>query len=113
MTMSQVIATRTLKVRRLEGDVDVPIRIFAPEPDMGAWRCRFEIGWPDKPKQAWSGGHDSMQALSLTLVHIGVDLYTSGYHEAGELMWDEPAEGYGFPVTASLRHLLVGRDRNF
>jgi hypothetical protein len=27
------IATRTLKVRRPDGDVDVPVRIFAPEKD--------------------------------------------------------------------------------
>ncbi len=111
--MSQVIASRTLKIRRATGDIDVPIRVFMLEPDAGSWKCQFEIGWPDQPKLAWSGGIDPMQALYLTLVHIGVDLYTSPYHEAGELMWDEPGEGYGFPVVASMRHLLVGMDRKF
>ncbi len=111
--MSQVIATRMLKIRRPDGDIDVPVRVFAPELDMGSWKCRFEIGWPDNPKTAWSGGYDSMQALFLTLVHIGADLYASPYHETGELMWDEPGGGYGFPTVASIRHLLVGTDRNF
>ncbi len=44
-----VIATRTLKLRTAGGgDVDVPIRVFAPEHmSDGTWFCRYEISWPE------------------------------------------------------------------
>jgi hypothetical protein len=28
----------------------------------------------------------------------------------GNLFWDKPGNGYGFPVVSSLRDLLVGED---
>ena len=43
-----VIATRVLTLRGEGGDTDVPIRIFAPEPDDRCWRCRYEVEWPDE-----------------------------------------------------------------
>lgn len=36
-----IIATRSLTLRTLEGDVEIPIRMFAPEKDGNAWKCRF------------------------------------------------------------------------
>jgi hypothetical protein len=44
---------------------------------------------------------------------IGADLYTSSYHKSGRLMFDEPGQGYGFPVPNSLRDLLIGHDREY
>jgi hypothetical protein len=58
-------------------------------------------------------GVDAFQALHLTLERIGLDLYTSPYHAAGELVWEKPGDGYGFPVPPNVRHLLVGADRQF
>lgn len=41
------IATRILKIRRPEGDVEVPVHIFSPEQEAElAWKCEFEIAFP-------------------------------------------------------------------
>ena len=47
----------------------------------------------------------------MTLERIGLDLYTSPYHEAGELVWTELGKGYGFPLPPNVRHLAAGADR--
>lgn len=41
-----IIATRSL-VLRDKPNVDIPIRIHAPEQAEVGWICRFEIGWPE------------------------------------------------------------------
>jgi hypothetical protein len=55
--------------------VEVPINIFAPRAEDGAWSCRYEIGWPEgqEARDAW--GIDSVQALLLALQMIGADLH--------------------------------------
>jgi hypothetical protein len=58
-------------------------------------------------------GVDSVQSLLLAFQMIGADLYTSSYHKSGRLMFDEPGQGYGFPVPNSLRDLLIGDDRKY
>jgi hypothetical protein len=78
------IATRTLKVRRPDGDVDVPVRIFAPEKDeTRGWGCRFEIVWPNRTAEMTAGGGDAVQALEIAAEAIGAQLYASKYHEDG------------------------------
>jgi hypothetical protein len=49
----------------------------------------------------------------LALQMIGGELYASEHHESGDLMFDAPRRGYGFPVAASLRDLLVGDDAKY
>ena len=107
-----LIASRTLTWRDGERDVPVEIRIFAPQlqPE-GSWGCRFEIAWPDRPKDMTVYGFDRMQALVLALQTIGVQIYTSEYHESGNLFWEKPGNGDGFPVAPTLRDLLVGDDK--
>jgi hypothetical protein len=108
------IASRVLTLKRPEGDVAVPIRIFAPEQqEDGAWSCRYEIGWPEgeERKDAW--GADAVQALVIALGMIGAELYASAYHKSGKLLHEEAGKGYGFPVPASLRHLLEGDDAKY
>ena len=109
-----LIANRTLIWRDGEREAPVDIRIYAPElgPE-GSWGCRFEIAWPDRPKEMTVYGFDAMQALVLGLQTIGVQIYTSEYHESGNLFWDKPGNGYGFPVAPTLRDLLVGEDRKY
>jgi hypothetical protein len=34
-----LIATRVLKLRRTAGDIDIPVRIFAPEQEGASWSC--------------------------------------------------------------------------
>lgn len=108
------IAERILRLRQGQGEVEVPIRIFAPEPsEKSSWVCRYEIGWPGTPRKRSIGGFDSVQALFLALQAIGAELYTSEHHESGRLIWDKEGGGYGFPVPRTIRDLLVGDDAIF
>jgi hypothetical protein len=62
-----LIATRVLKLRRTAGDIDIPVRIFAPEQEGASWSCKFEVDWPDGTPRIAAGGVDSVQALHLCL----------------------------------------------
>jgi hypothetical protein len=104
------IAHRQLAISSASGDREVPIRLFEPEESDGARICRYEIDWPCRKQSGFAAGIDSIQALVLAPQKIGVDIYTSSYHEAGSLKWFEPAQGYGFPITHNLRDLLIGDD---
>ncbi len=42
---------------------------------------------------------------------IGAEIHSSEYHREGRLRAYDGDEGYGFPVAASLRDLLVGVDK--
>ena len=106
-----LIATRVLKLRRSTGDIEVPIRIFAPEQQKIDWACRIEVDWPDGTLSIAARGIDAVQALHLALQLIGAQIYASAHHASGKLMWLEPGKGYGFPVTNNLRDLLVGDDK--
>jgi hypothetical protein len=107
------IAERILALRKADGDVAVPVRLFAPVAREKDWACRFTIGWPDGAFEMGVFGVDSAQSLELALRTIGASIYTSDHHASGELMWLEPGKGYGFPVPNSLRDLLVGDDKTF
>ncbi|MDP2298695.1 MAG: hypothetical protein Q8M24_24930 [Pseudolabrys sp.] len=109
-----MIATRTLRLRTGKGDLDIPIRIFAPaQSACGAWFCRYEIDWPDKKSEMSIGGFDSAQALVLALQIIGTEIYSSSYHDTGKLFFEKPGDGYGFPVAPTLRDLLRGDDLKY
>lgn len=108
-----LIATRVLKLRRASGDIDIPVRIFAPVAEAASWSCKVEIDWPDGTWAGSVGGVDAVQALELALKMIGVQVYASDYHASGNLFWEQPGRGYGFPVTNNLRDLLVGDDKKF
>lgn len=108
-----VIATRVLKLRRPTGDIEIPIRIFAPVREAASWSCKFEVDWPDGTLTMAAGGVDAVQALHLALQLIGAQIYASDHHASGNLMWEAPGKGYGFPVTNSLRDVLIGDDKRF
>jgi len=105
------IAHRRLTTSSASGDAEVAIRLFKPEESDGHWICQYEIDWPGRKQSGFAAGIDSIQALLLALQKIGVDIYTSGYHETGSLKF-APTQGYGFPVTRNLRDLLIGDDVN-
>jgi hypothetical protein len=107
-----VIAERRLFISGPSGQIEVPVRLFQPEQEDGMWICRYEIDWPDQKKSYFAAGFDSAQALVLALQTVGVEIYTSTYHETGSLGWHESYQGYGFPVGANLRELLIGDDMN-
>jgi hypothetical protein len=106
-----LIATRVLRLRRTIGDIEIPVRIFAPKQEATSWSCKFEVDWPDGTLTVPAGGVDAVQALHIALQLIGAMIYTSDHHASGKLMWLEPGKGYGFPVTNNLRDLLVGDDK--
>lgn len=108
-----LIAERMLTLEAADGVAKIPVRIFLPQELSVDWICRFTIGWPGEEFEMDVHGVDAFQALELALRTIGVMIYTSEHHKAGKLMWLEAGDGYGFPVTTTLRDLLVGSDRKF
>src|SRR5258708_7097823 len=108
-----IIATRVLKLRHPAGDIEIPIRIFAPERQAVDWACGFEVDWPDGRLAMAAVGIDAVQALELALKMIGAQIYASDHHASGNLMWEAPGKGYGFPVTNGIRDVLVGDDKKF
>lgn len=108
-----MIATRTLKIKDGNKTQEILIRVFTPSDHGDNWSCRYEIDWPEGLQVMNASGVDSMQALVLAMYMIGADLYSSSYHQSGRLMFDEPGQGYGFPVASSIRDLLIGNDRKY
>lgn len=107
-----IIGKRILKVR-LNGRLsDVPVTIEAPRQEDDGWACRLEIGWPGNPSP-YEGrqGVDSMDALVRTLQAAGLMLHLSEEHASGNLMWQRPGGGYGFPPAPEIREMLQGDDR--
>ena len=108
-----IIATRTLTLRDAKGSTEIPVRVFAPEPQEVDWSCRIEIDWPEGKLTRAAVGVDAVQAIDLAFRMIGAQIYTSNYHESGRLHWLEPGSGYGFPVPNGIRDLLIGNDKKF
>lgn len=108
-----IIAIRHLVVRDQARDIDVPVRIHAPEKATRDWICRFEIDWPEGKVERWGTGVDAVQALLFAMQMIGAEVYTSSPHKSGRLEWLAAGRGYGFPVPDNIRGLLVGDDRRF
>ena len=106
-----LIATRTLKVETADGDIEVPVRLFAPEPAGASHACRYEIDWPEGRHVMAAHGVDSIQSIVLALRMIGAELYASSHHRTGTLAFEKPGEGYGFSVPRTIRNLLIGGDR--
>lgn len=107
-----LLATRVLRVRS-RPTVEIPVRIFTPEQKGPDWSCHFEIGWPEGVVKREVIGIDAIQALELALRMIGTIIYSSDLHRSGELVWQAPRQGYGFPVPNTIRDLLTGQDREF
>lgn len=108
-----IIATRRLILREDNRDIDIPVRIHAPEKAEVGWICRFEIDWPEGKGKRWGAGVDEIQALQIAMQMIGSEIYASARHKAGRLRWLAPGDGYGFPVASNIRDLLVGDDKKF
>lgn len=108
-----IIGTRVLQLRGEARDIDIPIRIFAPEETGNKWICRFEINWPEGKVERWGSGVDAIDALFAALQMIGIGVYGSEHHQSGKLVWLAEGAGYGFPVTNNIRDLLVGLDKRY
>jgi len=102
---------RVLNLRVAGRIVEVPIKIGPTTALNGTWTCPFRIGWPDTPKTGQASGVDSAQALYHAMQLVAVQLYMSEPHRRGNLYWDKPGSGYGFPLPAGGRDIAVGADR--
>jgi hypothetical protein len=107
------ILRRTLKLRKHDTVRDVSIRISWPMNDEKAWNCHWEIDWPDRQRSNSGHGVDAIQALVHAFQMIGAELYCSDEHRSGELLWNDSWHGYGFPIPAGIRDLLVGDDAKY
>jgi len=107
------IAKRTLTIRAENSDYLMEIHICAPVQLDKNFSCRYEIDWPDGTRARDVLGIDSVQALELALQMIGAELYTSTYHKQGQLVFEQPNNGYGFPVPHNMRDVLIGDDAKF
>src|SRR3569623_1478741 len=106
-----IIATRILRLVGDDGKVEVPVSLHAPVEDDRGWLCDYEIGWPRTPRRFHAYGDDATQALILGLQMVAIDLYTTEYHRAGLLIWDEEEAGYGYPMPAPIRDIDEGMDK--
>jgi hypothetical protein len=104
------ILERILHYSSALGDIEIAISIDLPVQGDRDWSCRYRINWPDGLYTGSGYGLDATQALLLAMQAIGTDIYTSDYHRSGRLRWQVPGDGYGFPVPATISHLLVGGD---
>ncbi len=110
---SMIIATRRLTIDTGTDQHALEIRIYAPVATDVDFCCSYEIDWPGRVEKTAMFGLDSAQALILEFNAIGSTLYSSEYHENGQLSWNDEASGYGFPVVPTLRQMLVGDDARF
>ncbi len=107
-----IIASRILKLTLPSGIKDVRIDIFQPDKDNGDWACRYIVNWPDKPWESFARGKDAVQALFSAFQKIGFELYASEANKSAQLSWDD-WKGFGFPVPANARDLLIGDDAKY
>ncbi len=91
--------------------VAVEVSLSAPVEVKGSWFCQYEISWPDGSVGGEVGGSDAIQALYLAMQAVALSLYASRHHKAGNLYWDRPGAGYGFPMPKVGRSELVGEDK--
>lgn len=106
-----IIAERTLRlVSGKHAGAIVTVRIHLPEKMADHWACSYEIGWPEGTRISSGFGIDGVQAITLALQKIGTELYMSQHHHDRSLAFEEPGQGYGFPVHKPLRDILIGDD---
>jgi hypothetical protein len=106
-----VILQRNLKTAAGGTNIDIPVKLYLPVQDQGGdFRCDYEIGWPAETRKYQAYGVDSIQSVLLALQMIAIELYTSDLHKSKQLMWLEPGDGYGFPLSKGERGLYEGAD---
>jgi hypothetical protein len=102
-----VIATRTLELAG-KPPVSVEIGKPGPFPDGIGCYCPYRVTGLGYDLVRYAAGEDTVQALQLVMVHIGVTLQTSPEAEAGTLSWAcaPGARHMGFPVADVARDLI-------
>jgi hypothetical protein len=106
-----IAAKRILRVRDSKGETLVPVQIEVPVPDRTAWTCNFSIDWPEGRATGYATAFDAVQALLFAMERVAILLYVSSYHNNHTLLFEEPGEGYGFPLPRDSRHMAIGLDK--
>ena len=83
------------------------IRFLQPQRNGDAFRCDYQIDWPDRQRQFHGFGVDAVQALMLAMMMARVELLTSPEGKAGALLWFGRRE-LGLPSEET----LAGNDQN-
>ncbi|MBV8849347.1 MAG: hypothetical protein JOZ16_07150 [Methylobacteriaceae bacterium] len=107
-----IIAERILEWRGEHDSKRIRVKLFSPQKTKQAWTCKYVIDWPDGEKEKTASGTDAVQALIIALQMIGTEIYTSNYQKAGGVSFAD-ANGCGFPVPPTLRHLLTPDDAKY
>jgi hypothetical protein len=92
-----IIARRTLTLRQQGQNHPVEVTLAAPRFETGCWLYCYEIHWPSGPRRFYGAGADSTQALVIAMQMVSAELYTSAPGKAGELFFETPGTGVGFP----------------
>lgn len=87
---------------------DVSCRFFRPEPDGLAFRCRFEIGWPEGIKTKSMGGVDEVQALLLAMSIAHTDLLSARENDGREVLYLDQRD-LDLPFAESIRDWVSKR----
>lgn len=107
-----IVAERMLYIETKAARVPVAVRIELPSYEREAWTCNFSIGWPEGTAHHYGMGADGVQALHSALRIIAIHLYASPYHRQRTLVFDEPGDGYGFPLPVGSRDQALGHDKS-
>jgi hypothetical protein len=95
----RIIAHRTYALDDRAGAVT--ITMFAPEPLDGGrdWRCPYRIDGLEHGWDSHACGVDPLQALTLALKKIAIELYVSPEAREGRLTWLQQGRGdLGLPM---------------
>lgn len=92
-------------------EIDIPVRFYLPEEmENGDFTCRLEVDWPRGTKTAVARHVDAVASLYAAFQMAGALVYSSEYHQNGDLVWLERNRGYGLPLPKNSRDLYVGDD---
>ncbi|KPF80122.1 hypothetical protein IP88_01090 [alpha proteobacterium AAP81b] len=70
------------------GDGQVVIRFLRPAlAPGGEFQCRWSIAWPDRVRERYSCGLDSIQALLLAMKTVHSELLESDLYRSGKLTY--------------------------
>jgi hypothetical protein len=83
-SMELVFVERRLELNSIG---EVTVQFFRPEPDDRAYRCAYQIKWPDRERRSFGAGIDAVQALILAMCKAHVELLVSPEGRAGMLTW--------------------------
>ena len=107
-----MFATRTLTIKNGDSSTPVGVAVGCPiKADEGEFACIYSISWPETPWEGTAYGFDGVQALLIAMNMIAAQLYHSTYDDEGRLLWGGEENGYGFPLSATIRNVAQGADR--